>query len=139
MNFILRSKLIVFLLPLLILTGCVSNNSDSGNDLDAKNQNSNQTQEENYHSFQESIDTEQTKKEELDKTKEKQQFDNTREDRNLFNDDYYINSDGKRVHSPTKSPSKPSGATARCKDGTYSFSHSRRGTCSHHGGVATWY
>jgi len=32
----------------------------------------------------------------------------------------------------------PSGATARCRDGTYSFSRHRSGTCSHHGGVATW-
>lgn len=30
------------------------------------------------------------------------------------------------------------GATARCRDGTYSYSRSRRGTCSHHGGVAAW-
>lgn len=34
--------------------------------------------------------------------------------------------------------SVPSGATARCRDGTYSFSKHRSGTCSHHGGVATW-
>ena len=32
----------------------------------------------------------------------------------------------------------PAGATARCRDGTYSFSKHRSGTCSHHGGVATW-
>jgi hypothetical protein len=32
----------------------------------------------------------------------------------------------------------PTGATARCNDGTYSFSQHRSGTCSHHGGVATW-
>jgi len=30
------------------------------------------------------------------------------------------------------------GATAICRDGTYSFSAHRRGTCSHHGGVARW-
>lgn len=36
-------------------------------------------------------------------------------------------------------PLRPSGATARCRDGTYSYSASRRGTCSHHGGVAVWY
>jgi hypothetical protein len=32
----------------------------------------------------------------------------------------------------------PPGATARCRDGTYSFSAHRSGTCSHHGGVARW-
>jgi hypothetical protein len=29
-------------------------------------------------------------------------------------------------------------ASAQCRDGTYSFSAHRRGTCSHHGGVAAW-
>jgi len=32
----------------------------------------------------------------------------------------------------------PPGATARCNDGTYSYSTTRSGTCSHHGGVAVW-
>jgi len=32
----------------------------------------------------------------------------------------------------------PPGATARCNDATYSFSQTRSGTCSHHGGVAQW-
>lgn len=32
----------------------------------------------------------------------------------------------------------PSGATAKCKDGTYSFSKTRSGTCSRHGGVLEW-
>lgn len=32
----------------------------------------------------------------------------------------------------------PAGATALCRDGTYSFSAHRSGTCSHHGGVARW-
>jgi hypothetical protein len=35
--------------------------------------------------------------------------------------------------------SRPSGATARCADGTVSYSAHRQGTCSHHGGVAEWY
>jgi hypothetical protein len=34
--------------------------------------------------------------------------------------------------------SAPAGATARCRDGTYSFSQHRSGTCSDHGGVAVW-
>jgi Protein of unknown function (DUF3761) len=32
----------------------------------------------------------------------------------------------------------PTGATAKCKDGTYSKSQHRSGTCSSHGGVAEW-
>ncbi|MGZ4358598.1 MAG: DUF3761 domain-containing protein [Gaiellaceae bacterium] len=32
----------------------------------------------------------------------------------------------------------PPGATARCRDGSYSYSQHRSGTCSHHGGVAEW-
>jgi hypothetical protein len=32
----------------------------------------------------------------------------------------------------------PPGATALCRDGTYSFSQHHSGTCSHHGGVAKW-
>ena len=51
---------------------------------------------------------------------------------------YYNNVDGLKVHSPMHSRSKPSGASAVCRDGTYSFSRHARGTCSHHGGVARW-
>src|SRR5438876_3164373 len=52
----------------------------------------------------------------------------------------YVNSRGEWVPSPTRTPndSAPVGASAHCRDGTYSFSRSRRGTCSHHGGVAEW-
>jgi hypothetical protein len=32
----------------------------------------------------------------------------------------------------------PPGATAQCRDATYSFSQHHSGTCSHHGGVALW-
>ena len=35
-------------------------------------------------------------------------------------------------------PVKPAGATARCKDRTWSKSQNRSGTCSHHKGVAYW-
>ena len=51
----------------------------------------------------------------------------------------YTNSAGNTVQSPTYYDSRPAGASAKCRDGTYSFSQSRRGTCSHHGGVAQWY
>lgn len=50
----------------------------------------------------------------------------------------YVNSAGNTVCRPTSSPSRPAGATARCRDGSYSYSQSRRGTCSHHGGVSAW-
>jgi uncharacterized protein YraI len=51
----------------------------------------------------------------------------------------YINTDGDWVPSPRHSDDgPPAGATAVCADGTYSFSRHRRGTCSHHGGVARW-
>jgi hypothetical protein len=51
----------------------------------------------------------------------------------------YVNSSGHVVHRPAHAVGGvPAGATARCRDGTYSFSEHRRGTCSYHGGVATW-
>jgi Protein of unknown function (DUF3761) len=50
----------------------------------------------------------------------------------------YENSSGNLVCRPEHSPTAPAGATARCEDGTYSFSEHRSGTCSHHGGVAEW-
>jgi hypothetical protein len=50
----------------------------------------------------------------------------------------YINVDGNCISSPRKAPSAPAGATAQCRDGTYSFSRHRQGTCSGHGGVAQW-
>ena len=58
----------------------------------------------------------------------------------LVEDGHYRNSDGTIVHSPahTDTGTAPSGASAQCRDGTYSFSAHRRGTCSHHGGVAHW-
>ncbi|MEV4442926.1 DUF3761 domain-containing protein [Streptomyces sp. NPDC049577] len=43
--------------------------------------------------------------------------------------------------APTQKPAAGdahSGASALCNDGTYSYSAHRRGTCSHHGGVARW-
>ncbi len=78
--------------------------------------------------------------EELDSLVEPEELDAYGDEPALSNDNYYTNSRGNRVHSPayTEDGSVPSGATARCRDGTYSFSQNRRGTCSHHGGVAQW-
>jgi len=52
--------------------------------------------------------------------------------------DYYRNTDGVCVHRPASGPGAADGATALCKDGSYSYSQNRRGTCSGHGGVRTW-
>jgi uncharacterized protein DUF3761 len=50
----------------------------------------------------------------------------------------YVNSKGQTVPRPENCSGPPKGATAQCRDGSYSFSQSRRGTCSHHGGVGKW-
>jgi uncharacterized protein YraI len=52
----------------------------------------------------------------------------------------YTNSKGIWVPSPvnTVDGQPPAGASAQCNDGSFSFSMSRRGTCSHHGGVRRW-
>jgi hypothetical protein len=52
----------------------------------------------------------------------------------------YINKDGVRVHSPahTKRGEQPVGASAQCRDGSYSFSRHHQGACSRHGGVSRW-
>lgn len=52
--------------------------------------------------------------------------------------DTYRNVDGNCIPRPKAAPGPPAGATAHCKDGTYSFSAHRSGTCSGHGGVAEW-
>lgn len=59
---------------------------------------------------------------------------------NLQSHDHYKNKAGQSVHSPAKSidGKVPTGASAECRDGSYSFSKNRRGTCSGHGGVANW-
>jgi hypothetical protein len=54
-------------------------------------------------------------------------------------DGSYTNSNGNVIPDPVQSPSgPPAGATAHCKDGSYSFSQHHSGTCSGHGGVAAW-
>jgi hypothetical protein len=52
----------------------------------------------------------------------------------------YVNKAGYTVHRPahTVSGNVPAGASAQCRDGSYSFSMNHRGTCSHHGGVSRW-
>lgn len=52
----------------------------------------------------------------------------------------YTNKDGNTVHRPahSKSGQAPRGASAKCRDGSYSFSQHHRGTCSRHGGVSEW-
>jgi|SRR5690348_7355872 len=53
---------------------------------------------------------------------------------------FYTDRQGQAVRRPerTLSSQAPPGASAQCRDGSYSFSAHRRGTCSHHGGVARW-
>jgi hypothetical protein len=58
-----------------------------------------------------------------------------------FQDDsqeYYRSTDGSMVHRPTKQKGNYGHVTAICEDGSRSFSHHARGTCSHHGGVKEW-
>ncbi len=52
----------------------------------------------------------------------------------------YVNSEGHWIPSPARTADgqAPLGATAQCQDGAYSFSQSRSGTCSWHGGVGRW-
>lgn len=50
----------------------------------------------------------------------------------------YVNRDGMVVHRPVRSHQQPLGATAQCRDGTWSFSLHHRGTCSYHHGVMRW-
>ncbi len=64
----------------------------------------------------------------------------TPDESQLDNHHHYRNRDGATVHSPAHSLSggAPQGASAQCRDGTYSFSRHHSGTCSRHGGVAQW-
>ncbi len=40
--------------------------------------------------------------------------------------------------APAPAPPPAGGPTAVCNDGSYSYSQTHSGTCSHHGGVARW-
>jgi len=52
--------------------------------------------------------------------------------------EYYTAKSGDHVHRPMHAQHQPTGATAKCRDQTWSFSENHRGTCSHHGGVQQW-
>lgn len=52
--------------------------------------------------------------------------------------DTYVNRDGIVVRRPVQASQPPPGATAQCRDGTWSFSLHRRGTCAYHHGVMRW-
>ena len=57
----------------------------------------------------------------------------------LSNTGHYSNVNGSSVQRPAYSSNGvPAGATAQCKDGTFSFSLHRSGTCSGHHGVSSW-
>jgi hypothetical protein len=43
-----------------------------------------------------------------------------------------------RVRPQARKPTAPAGATARCRDGTWSKAPRRSGACVRHGGVARW-
>lgn len=62
------------------------------------------------------------------------------DENNLSRHGYYVNKSGHDVHRPAQSlnVTVPTGASARCRDGDYSFSEHHSGTCSGHGGVAQW-
>jgi len=51
---------------------------------------------------------------------------------------YGTPSSGSTAPSDPYAAARAAGATAICRDGTWSFSQHRSGTCSWHGGVAVW-
>lgn len=54
-------------------------------------------------------------------------------------DSSYINANGNEISMPVYTSERPNGATARCRNGSYSFSQHRSGTCSREGGVEEWF
>lgn len=54
-------------------------------------------------------------------------------------EDSYINSNGDEISMPVNTDEPPEGATAQCRNGDYSFSQHRSGTCSREGGVEVWF
>lgn len=51
----------------------------------------------------------------------------------------YTGEAGTRQPAPAYSAPQQSGPTARCNDGTVSYSQNHSGTCSYHGGVNQWF
>lgn len=72
--------------------------------------------------------------------KEPSKYQPNPDDAQLVEHGRYTNKAGQSVHAPahSKTGKAPAGASAQCRDATYSFSKSHRGTCSRHGGVAMW-
>ncbi len=67
---------------------------------------------------------------------------NAGENKAVFSSGNSLSSNSRGNRSETLKGSDPiptAGATEKCRDGTPSYSQNRRGTCSHHGGVAVWY
>ena len=53
--------------------------------------------------------------------------------------EFYHSTDGAMVHGPTRRANPAYGrVSATCRDGTQSYSHHARGTCSGHGGVGSF-
>ncbi|WP_409015203.1 DUF3761 domain-containing protein [Caballeronia sp. LZ001] len=72
--------------------------------------------------------------------RERHSFNPQPDENDLDRHSHYVNRDGNVIHAPSRSRSGavPEGATAQCRDGSYSFSRHHGGTCSRHGGVARW-
>ena len=57
----------------------------------------------------------------------------------LFGGGGYVGASGRNVRSPSRSLLAAAlGSSAKCRDGSHSFSRHSSGTCSGHGGVAAF-
>ena len=43
------------------------------------------------------------------------------------------------AHVPVDAQTRPKDATGQCKDGSYTKAKTKKGACSQHGGVTTWF
>jgi hypothetical protein len=63
----------------------------------------------------------------------------TTNENDLSRHDCYVNKYHNERHVPSQdNAGVPPDAIAKCRDGAYSFSEHRSGTCSGHHGVAAW-